>query len=169
MGRLSIQAEYRKLGLPLDPELDDQGHVDRLRDALIWRSLPLPELRAECAGLGAEVAGAEAAGDEAAARQECVRRLVASCWRDSWEAHGIPAERLASLEALDALLKAVLGLRALKPDSYSLQQECKKLGLPFDPDDYIIYIYIYYNYIYNIIIHYIYILIIISIIKYDMI
>eukprot|EP00972_Heterocapsa_arctica_P085885 12656712-Heterocapsa_arctica.AAC.1 len=40
MGRLSIQAEYRKRGLPFDPELDDQGLVDRLRDVFVWQSLP---------------------------------------------------------------------------------------------------------------------------------
>lgn len=48
MGPLSLKLEYKKMGLPFDPQMDTQASVDRLRDALIWQSLPLTALQEEC-------------------------------------------------------------------------------------------------------------------------
>jgi len=48
MGSLSLKAECYKLNVVHNPAMESQSLVDRLRDVLIWKHLPLAELQQEC-------------------------------------------------------------------------------------------------------------------------
>jgi len=131
----TLQAEHKKLGVPFDPLLESHMLVERLRDVMIWRYLPMPELLSECSTQGvsttADPSKAIAFMTETTKRTELVRRLVAARWSFSWESRGIPAERFGSLEALDTLVQKIERLRTM--GTSSLIAEFHNMGIRVHP------------------------------------
>eukprot|EP00747_Dinoflagellata_sp_TGD_P056056 gnl/TRDRNA2_/TRDRNA2_149885_c3_seq1.p1 gnl/TRDRNA2_/TRDRNA2_149885_c3~~gnl/TRDRNA2_/TRDRNA2_149885_c3_seq1.p1 ORF type:complete len:818 (-),score=224.19 gnl/TRDRNA2_/TRDRNA2_149885_c3_seq1:126-2384(-) len=133
MSKAALEAEYKKMGMPFDSRLDQQGLVDRLRDVLIWADLPLAELRKECEAHDVSV---HVVGElkERELVMELIKRLVLSTWSESWLARGINAPgRLGSLELANTLIQEVDRLQSMS--TAGLRDEYVKSVAPFDTNN----------------------------------
>jgi len=117
--------EYKLMGLPPEPELEQKDLLERLKKIHIWRSLPFWELKDECAGLKVSVGGL--AGDDEEKCRTLVERLTKSVCAAAFEAKGIPVRRLRSLKGATEVAKQLERFGSM--DEEALRVECRKLGI----------------------------------------
>lgn len=95
----NIQRRYGALGLPWDVESDRPAFVAHLKTVLVWGKLPTHELRKECRDRGVSTSCLACWGEDLEMRQTLVRRLELDLCADAYDAKGVPAKRLGSIEA----------------------------------------------------------------------
>jgi len=123
---------YAGIGLPasaLKAPQDREELLGRLKRAVFWRAMPLDELREECMKLSVSFrtdAGRGASSEQQ--RTELLERLLMAACADAWEARGIPAKRLSSIQTAEDLAQQWDRLEEM--GSRDLQGEYRKLFSP---------------------------------------
>jgi len=95
----SLRSEYSNLTKAVEPHLEQQDMVDRLRDVAVWRQLPLTELHKECSARRIHIR------ERNAEHSDLFERLCLDLCRGPYEAKGIPTKRISSLAVADLLLQ----------------------------------------------------------------
>lgn len=124
----SLEKDYMKLGMPLEPGMGKQQLVHRLSDVTLWSEFELDELQKECQEF--QVPEQADSADDTGQRCELVSRLLRETCRRSWEAQGIPVERLGSFGAAAAVVGRCALLEARGDDA--LGRECTDRGFPME-------------------------------------
>lgn len=132
---IALQNEYKKLGVPFDPKLGVPDLVQRLKDVMVWKHMPMPELLKECqtrnVSTTADASKMIAFMTETTKRSELIKRLIMTEWSASWQPRNIPAQKLDSLEALETLVQRIDRVKTL--GDVALRAEFKKMKLQDNP------------------------------------
>ena len=129
----SLEAEHRRLGLPLWGLALRRELEGPLRAVAVWDGLSMAELEAECL----RRAGPEGLGrvssrlDEQERRRQLLELLLVTLCEEVFDGRGIPVRRLGSTKA--AMGVAEEWERLHKLSLRSLRDECLAAGLPPEP------------------------------------
>jgi len=126
MPRQGLEEEYSRTGLPLDAGLEDGELVACLRDLLLWRELPLTELRREC--VKRKIPMTNARSTVLDPQRDFIGRLSLNMCAAAYEKQGIPARQLGSIEAANRVAETCRGLEGMSVQA--LLADCQTWGLP---------------------------------------
>lgn len=123
----ALRREYRQFwGLPVEPGMDGEDILDRIKAMLIWHTLPSSELQKDCHNQGVTVKGLGRAGD-AADREALLQCLTAHLCITKWQELGIPAQRLGQLQTSAKVVEEWEKLEHMS--GVGLRKECDALRL----------------------------------------
>lgn len=118
LGLLALRSEYQQRGFAPPGNSSKEQMLALVLQVLGWEVMPLSGLREVCKERGLVFKGDQRRAD-----------LINLLARASWEARGIPVQRLAPVTA-QGLLDQADKLTKMSPEE--LRGECKKRSLPFD-------------------------------------
>jgi len=128
MSAIDLNQECERLGIPRDDAATAQLLKDRAKRVLIWRELPIEELRSECRKFSMPTTGAEQ-------RRELVQRLIATVWRAPPQAEA-PTRQGAGRASIPAQVRRhfeTLGLPT-SATANDIKRAYRKLALKYHPD-----------------------------------
>mmetsp|Transcript_109194 Transcript_109194/g.209838 ORF Transcript_109194/g.209838 Transcript_109194/m.209838 type:complete len:1279 (+) Transcript_109194:52-3888(+) len=105
MGPLTLEAEFRMLGIAFNPQMERQANVDLLRDVLVWRQLPYVQFEQFCRQFGLGGEGLLLGGPNTRAREEAIALMAGRKGiMINLEKAGVPMKRVKDADSINELL-----------------------------------------------------------------